>query len=423
MKKVYLYTLTLCCALIYSACVYEKMPFKPEEIKRRILDTFPTLQDTSFIGLTNLSQNTNAHWTLVYNKEQMPPFIYIYDAEDRLVPPKRLFIKRPDCIVEKVLLNDVNQDGALELLVYLYYDYGISYKGREVVIYANPFDTETHKVKEIFTHPLEQIWKKIDSFDMEYGIPKHSERVGVEMTIEYFEQIIQLRGTYETKKNVLREFKWSTDKQFFELLKHEELHEAIEVIQVDTIALAAAKNRILLEVVAHELDCRSFVLEDNQGRALPIPQHIKEALYCSPVTSIAPNGEYLIYTNKAKKTLDVYEFATQRNSTLIDKIGAIEGISDIAWIMHNKALYAACILVNPEEYLYNTKVAIFKMQYNAPPQIKLYDKSAWYICNARTGSCTPRIDEDYNFNNKGGFTYRLRDHDLRLEQFDIIPLF
>lgn len=422
MKKSYLYSLFSLFMLIFSACFYEKMPFRPEEIKRRVLDSFPQLLDTAFVGLVNLSENAHSHWTLAYNKEQMAPFIYIYDAEDRLVPVKKLQVKRPDCSIEKIQLNDVNQDGLLEMLVYLYYDYGISYKGREVLIYANAFDSIPTRVKEIFSHPLEQVWKKIDSFDMEYGLPQHTSKTGVEMSIEFFEEIIQLRGTYENVKNVLREYKWSKEKRIFELMKHEELHEVIATQTHDSTTVQLGKNRILLEVVAHELGCRSFVLQDHQGITLALPQLIVDALYCSPVTALSPNGEFLIFTNKANKTLDVYEFASRKRYTLVDRIGAIEGISDIAFATINKELYAACILVNPEEYLYNTRIAIFKLKHQSPPEIKLHDKSAWYVCNARTGTCTPRIDEDYNFNKQGAFSFRLRDIDKRLEEFESIPI-
>lgn len=422
MKKTYLYSIFSLFLLLFSACITDKMPFRPEEIKRRVLDSFPLLLDTAFVGLINVSENANKHWTLAYNKEQMSPFIYIYDAEDRLVPAQKMLIKRPDCIIEKIQLNDVNQDGLLEMLVYVYYNYGISYKGREVIIYANAFDSIANKRKEIFAHPLEQIWKKIDSFDMEYGLPQHTEKVGVEMSVEFFEQMIQLRGTYEGIKNVLREYKWSEEKLIFELLKHDELHEIVATEVHDSTSIQLGKNRLLLEVVAHEVGCRSFVLQDNKGIILALPTLITDALYCSPVTSISPDGEYLIFTNKANKTLDLYEFSTRKRYTLVDRIGAIEGISDIVWTSFNKEIYAACILVNPEEYLYNTRVAIFKIQPKNTPIIELHDKSAWYVCNARTGFCTSRIDEDYYFNKQGSFSFRLRDLDKRLDSFSMIPL-
>lgn len=415
--------LLLLACLLFAACINEKSPLKPEEIKKRMLDSFPDIIDTADIGLAFLSQDADHHWAIAYNREQTKPVIYMYDATDRTQPPHILRLHRPNCGIDKIELNDATYDGIFELVVYLRYDYGLSYQGREMLIFLNPFDTLPDNIREIFTHPLEQVWAKIDTFDADFGTPQQSKVVGTFLSPEIYEDKIQLRGTYEKQVNIKREYKWSRDKQMFELIKNEQLHEATEEEKrAPVVAGRSDGGRLLLEVVAHDFGCRSFVVETDGGYIVPLPQLMRDALYCSPVTAISPDDNFLIFTNRARRTLDAYNFHNQKLEILIDRVAALEGISDIVWFRGKKEVFAACIIANPEEYLYNTRIYTFRLSPTAPPVVAYYDEPAWYLCQSRTGACTPKIEEDFRFNSKGQFVYRLRNGNQPSQEFGTIDI-
>jgi hypothetical protein len=423
MKYIFIPALFWLSLLMMGGCINEKMAFKPEEIKKRIVDSFVDIVDTADIGLVKLSQNADKHWAIAYNKQQTSSVIYMYDAEDRLQPPHILRLRRAACSIDKIELNDATHDGIFEMVVYVRYDYGLSFQGREVIVYANPFDSLASNIKEIFAHPIEQAWMKIDTFDAEYGTPVTKKRIGTEMSIELFEDIILLRGTFEEQRNILREFKWSPDKQIFELVRNEQLHEVSEEEKNKPKLVAQAETgKILLEVVAHDFGCRSFVVETADGAMVELPQIVYNSLSCSPVTALSPNGNFLIFTNRARRSLDVYNMATGEIKILVERIAALEGLSDIVWTVQNKHVFAACIISNPEEYLYNTRIFVFQLRFDAPHLITTYDEPAWYLCRSRTGTCTPTIEEDFRFNNKGNFVYRLRNGDAPSQDFGQITL-
>jgi hypothetical protein len=409
--------------LLAAGCTNEKMAFKPEEIKKRIVDSFADIIDTANIGLVYLSQNADNHWAIAYNKEQTQAVIYMYDAEDRLKPPHILRLQRAPCSIDKIELNDATHDGIFEMIVYARFDYGLSFQGRQIIIYANPFDSAASNIKEIFSHDIEQTWVKIDSFDSEYSTPIKRKIVGTEMSVELFEDIILLRGTFETQRNTLREYKWSPDKQIFELIANEQLHEATEEEKNKPHLIAQTETgKLLLEVVAHDFGCRSFVVETSSGAMVDLPPLVQNALSCSPVTALSPDGNFLIFTNRARRSLDVYNFATGEIKMLVERIAALEGLSDIVWSVQNKHIFAACIIANPEEYLYNTRIFVFQLRRDAPHLVTHYDEPAWYLCRSRTGTCTPTIEEDFRFNNKGNFVYRLRNGNAPSQEFGLITL-
>lgn len=401
----------------------EKVAFRPEEVQKRIVDSFAEITDTAFIGVVSLSQDAENHWLIAYNEEQAPAVLYMYDATDRTKKPHILRIKRAPCWVEKVQLNDVTHDGVAELVVFLRYDYGISFQGREIVVYENPFDSVASNIHDIFSHPLLQVWERIDSFESEFGMPRKANTKGTDMSVEIFEDVIQLRGLYEKQKNKLREFKWSKEKHIFELVRDEQLHEASEEEKDrPQVQARSDEGKVLLEVVAHDAGCRSFVLENKSGSVVDLPDYVRNALLCSPVTALSPDGRYLVYTNRAGRMLEYYDFVQKRPRPLLERIGAVEGISDIVWAQANKQLYAACILTNPEEYLYNTRIYIFKISANGVVTPYTYDQPAWYVCRSRTGTCIARKDDDFRFNNKNNFVYRVRRGEQMTEEFATIEL-
>ncbi len=409
--------------LLIAGCTTEKVAFRPEEVQKRVVDSFPEITDTAFIGVVNLSQDEEHHWLIAYNEEQAPAVLRMYDATDRTKAPHILRIKRAPCWVEKVELNDVTHDGVGELVVYLRYDYGISYQGREIVVYENPFDSSAANIRDIFSHPLLQIWERIDSFESEFGMPRKVRTKGTDMSVEIFEDVILLQGLFENQKNRRKEFKWSKEKQIFELIRDEQLHERSEDEKNrPQVEARSEEGKLLLEVVAHDEGCRSFVLENKAGNLMDLPDYLRSALLCSPITTLSPDGRYLVYTNRKGRMLEYYDFNTKRSRPLLERIGAIEGISEIVWAQANKQLYAACILTNPEEYIYNTRIYIFKINAQAQSTTYTYEQPAWYECRSRTGTCTARKEDDYRFNNKNNFVFRLRRGEQITEEFATIEL-
>lgn len=405
-----------------QSCYNPYLPFTGEEVRRRVTDSFPDITDTLGVGVLTLSQNAHAHWFVAYNKLQTFPRIYLYHTENRDEPPHKIVIKRPQASIENIELVDVTYDGVYEMLIWLKYDYDLSFQGEEIIILQNPFDTVVQNVREIFSYPLHQAWERIDTFDTENGMPVHFKKVENDAVIEYYEDIIELHGTIEFKKHHFLKFRWRTEDGQFEKIADEDLHEAEEEEKTHKHILAkATDNKMLLEVVAHDGGCRSFVVENTQGHVVDIPPFLHDALLCSPITSLSNNGRYLVFTNRRTRQLQVYDFLTKHTHTLLSHVHTTEGISEMAWSL-GKTPRIACIVINPEEYIYNTRIYVFDLHEKREPTVRYHDVRVYYECNAREGACVVAKDYDFRFNNVGNFVYRIAKEGSGSTEFAILDL-
>lgn len=410
--------------LNFQACIQNSLPLKIEEVHRRITDSFPEFQrDTSKIEVLKLSQNDTAHWFIGYNKAQAFPRIFMYHAEGkyRYYPPRKLVLQRPQATIENIELSDITYDGAYELIIRLRYDYDLSFQGREIIVLQNPFDTLKQNIREIFAYPVEQIWENIDTFDKDFGLPNNTQKIENKAYVQFYGDIIRMKGIIKYKKNHLVEYKWSKADNMFRLTRDEELHEATEEeAKHKHVISKTAGGKILLEVAAHEKNCRSYLLETTSGEIIDLPKPVHDALLCSPVTSLSDDGHFLIYTDKKNRCIGFYNLVNQQITQLVKQVHTFEGISEIAWSPANKRF--GFVIVNPEEYVYNACIYIVQYDAQGRTEIQKYDTPLYYECETRSGNCAPAKDYDFRFNSKGDFVYRISKSGDESKDFKTLSL-
>lgn len=408
-------------ATLFSACSNPYLPFTETDAKLRTAKLFPEIQDTADIGLIYASQDMEHHWFVTYNKVDAIPKVCFFqsDAEDgqHLGAHHISLDHKSKAIIEHVDFKNVTNDDDYELLIELHYDYDFSYQARELLIYQNPFSTDTLKPpREIFSFFHEQIRQRIIGFDDEYGNPHQIKVVENNADIEFFEDFILIKGTINGFPNHLSEYKWDPtatgaggQKGKFILEIDEELHEAEDEEQSGGIVHKVKGSKMLMKVNSHEEGCHSFVLEDVQGHVIDVGEEVHDALLCSEVTSLSEGGRYLIYTNKVEDNVKLLDFKTLKKTVLLDRIGAYEAISDVAWNFRGSRRQFAFIVVNPEEFIDNTCIFVYTLNKNGRLTEKRYDRPVFYPCETRE-NCVPQKDYTFWFNQKGNLVYKIGEN-------------
>lgn len=389
------------------------------EAKRRALIEIGSLKDTTEVGVVQVMQDSTHHWLVAYNEEQTTPSVYLFRAENAQEHSHAFRMgHKQDAKVSKIRFDDVTYDGKLEMLVYLHYDYDLSYQGREIIIYKNPFDSV--RQKEVFTFPLEQSWEHIESFDSIYGVPEHRKRVENHVTLEFFEGKILIKGTINGKKHHMMEYEWNDFSESFKKILDEDLHEAEDETLNKGVVAKVKGTKILMEVTAHERDCRSFILEDVKGHVIQLPEELSRSLECSPVTSLSAEGRFIVYINKAKAELQLYDFKKEEQITLLKDLEAMEGISDMVWYQKKGRNDLAFVAVNMDEFEANSRIYIWRYQKDEWSS-NYYDRLVFYECDF-DGICAPQQTYDYRFSKAGNFLYRQDDKGHSREDFVILKL-
>ena len=420
MYKFYQRALCSCLLLMLFACE-APIALSIAEAKRRALIEFKVLKDTSQLGLVEIAQDSQNHWFAVYNRVQVPSCIYLFKVEQAKKLNHAISLRhKQDAFVEKLVFEDVTHDGDMELLVYLHYDYDLSYQGRELIIFKDPFDSTNFQ--EIFAFTLEQVWEHIESFDSMYGVPKHRKRVENHATVEFFEGKILVKGVIDGRKHHFVEFEWDEFNEGFKKILDEDLHEEEEENKNNNSnAVAKVKgSKILLQINAHEHGCKAYLVEDAGRHVLKLPPHIHDALYCSRITSLSDNGRYLVYTDLKKNRLAIYDFEKNIDATLVDNLSATEGVSEIAWYTAKGQQLMAFVVVNLDEYEHDTQIhyRVFDPKKENWKET-IYDRKVIFECDF-DGYCTPQKEYDFRFSESGSFLFRYKKTGNSLDDFAIL---
>lgn len=391
--------------VLCGACV-QPIILSPADIKEVAIEHFrekgyKTISDTSHVGVKLIQTNVDDQWYVAFNAVVARPALFLYHISDPKEPPHFIPLNnKSESIIEHVDFENVTNDELYELVIDLHYDYGMAYQGREIVILRNPFGNPAY---EIFAFPIEQVWERIDSFDERYGLPEHSKRVENHSVYEFFEGYILISGTINYRHNHLLEYHWEPRNEEFVLILDEELHEASE--EEDKGIIHRVKgNKILVEVNAHEEDCKAHVLEDAAGHVIDIPKRIHDELLCSAVTALSPNGRYIIHTSVARNGLFLYDMEEQLDRKILNDFDSYEGVSEVVWAP-GKPLRFAFISVNQEELLHNTNIHLFTQLNNGRFADRVYETPVYYECDLE-GHCAPLKDYHYKFNRNDLFVYR-----------------
>jgi hypothetical protein len=400
------YGLILFIVFLAQSCIEPNTPFKPEEVKRRVLDSFPELRDTVDINVVALSENADNQWFVAYNKGQAFPNIFLYHTLKKQNPPIKISLNRPLATIEYIELVDITYDGIYEMLIYLYYDYETSFQGKETVVIKSPFDTLARNRKEVFNFNTEQIWQQIDTFVDTMGLPIYKKRIGNEATLSFYENYIVASGIIQQRPHRRQTFRWNADSLIFVLKNDEILHEASEEQTHSHSQSRLGGQKKLMQVVAHERNCNSFVVETTQGNVIDLPPTVREALLCANVAAISPQGEYLIYADKKTKSIRYYHFGDNKIEDILPNLNSLEGISEMVWTYQNQQLKFAFVVINPEEYLLNTRIYVAEIDKKGRLKTQFFDKKVWYECFPREGYCSLTENVDFKFNTAGNFVYR-----------------
>lgn len=361
---------------------------------------YKNIEDTSHVGVKLIQTSVHDQWYVAFNAIVARPALFLYHISDPNEPPHFIPLNnKGESIIEHVDFENVTNDDMYELVIDLHYDYGMAYQGREIVILRNPFGNPAY---EIFAFPIEQVWERIDSFDQEYGLPRHSKRVENHSIYEFFEGYILIRGTINYRHNHLLEYHWEPKNEEFVLILDEDLHEASE--EEDKGIIHKVKgSKILVEVLAHEEGCTAHILEDVAGHVIDIPKHIHDELLCSAVTSLSPNGRYLVHTSIQRNGLFLYDMELQLDRQILQDFDSYEGISELAWAP-GKPMRFAFISVNQEELLHNTSIHLYTQLQEGKFAERVYETQVYYDCDIE-GYCTPLKDYHYKFNSNNIFVY------------------
>lgn len=420
MKRIKTIAFWIISSLLFITACDAPLSLSINEAKRRALIEIGSLKDTTQIGVVQVMQDSNHHWLVAYNEEQTTPSVYLFRAENAKEHSHAFRMgQKQDAKVSKITFEDVTYDGKLEMLVYLHYDYDLSYQGREIIIYKNPFDSA--RQKEVFTFALEQSWEHIESFDSIYGVPKHRKRVENHVSLEFFEGKILIKGTINGKKRHIMEYEWDDFSESFKKILDEDLHEAEEANLNNRLVAKVKGTKILLEVSAHERACRSFVLEDVKGHVIQqLPEDLSRSLECSLVTSLSEDGRFIVYMNKRKGELQLYDFDKERQITLLKDLETMEGVSEIVWYQKKGRIDLAFVAVNMDEFEANSRIYIWRYQ-KEEWRSNFYDRMVFFECDF-DGICAPQQTYDYRFSKAGNFLYRQDDKGHSREDFVVLKL-
>lgn len=395
-----------------GSCMDPNVPLSLREIKLEAVTHYPNIVDTMGIGALKLSESPESHWWITYNKLPDSPRIYLFHSENPREPAHPIILSnRPICAITRLNFDDITYDGQYELMLELSYDHYESYQGREVVIFRYPFDSLNHT--EVFSYPLEQRWRHIDSFDAKFGNPKVTERVENDATLEYFDGRIRLKGTLDNRMHHLIEYVWLPNQEIFQKQIDREL-ELAQAIREDTSRQLPDGFRQLVEVQSLQFGCRAFIIEDENRNAIALPPSVKSSLECAETASLSPDERYLIYTNSNKQTVNLYDLRDGRSHILHRYLNTLEGVSEVTW-SNSKYQLGALVLVNVDEFETDSKLFILSLPKNGKASWNSYDLPIHFECDPK-GRCTPEADFDFFFTKKE-IMYRERGSSVEQSRF------
>ncbi len=395
---------------LLGACMDDNRPLSAREIKRMAVKHFKEKKvqgiiDTTDIGVLLIKTALDDKWFVAYNKIQTKPTLFLYHITKRDEPPHYIpLVGKSEGKITHVDFENTTNDDNYELVVEIHYDYDLAYQGKEIIVLKNPFGKPAY---EVFSFVFEQVWESIDSFDNEYGLPAHRQRIENHASYDFFEGYILLKGTINYRKNHLLEYHWDKSTEQFALILDEEYHEADEEEGHGFVHKTKGTKK-MVKVSAHEDNCVAYMLEDISGHVVDIDHHIHDELLCSRVSGLSADGRHLIYTDNNLNALCFYDIELKKNKIILQNFDSYEGVSEIVWTSV-RPYHFAFVTVNHEELLENTKLYIFTIENENTITEKKYNRKIYYNCDAE-GLCVPLKDYHYRFEGNQKFIYKEKEN-------------
>lgn len=186
------------------------------EAKMLSLKILGLRNDSTALGHLHHKDESSNHWIIIYNKIKIKPEIFIFNADRKKGFSHRFSPKniKPG-IIEKVELKQLTENDEPELLLYIHYDYGTSFQGRELIVCQYPF--EEKYIMQIFAEYFESIYQRSLDFDTKYGMPINELRIERKARFSFYKEKIILKGIIDKKENHRKEYSWNKYKDRYKL--------------------------------------------------------------------------------------------------------------------------------------------------------------------------------------------------------------
>jgi hypothetical protein len=214
MAKNLQFSILLCLLFMLSCAASEEISIF--EAKMQSLKMIGLKNDSTAMGHLHYKDESANHWIVIYSKIKIKPEVFIFNADRKKGFSHRFSPKnRKPGIIEKVELKQLTEDDEPELLLYIHYDYGTSFQGRELIVCQYPF--EEKYIMQVFAEYYERIYQRSLDFDTKYGMPINELRIERKARFSFYKEKIILKGIIDKKENHRQEYTWNKYKDRFKL--------------------------------------------------------------------------------------------------------------------------------------------------------------------------------------------------------------
>lgn len=384
--------LLLACA---TACTPPEL--KPSAIRRTAAKHYPNLADTAQLGLTRFSPRPGTTWWVVYNRFPDTARLLFYRSPKNTPLYRINYYDKPPCAITNVRVADNEGDGSFDLWVELLFDYGVSYQRRETHLYRHPFDPDLlDEVLEVTTF---ETWNHVETFDT-LDNPQYKNNIYFDAALLPAASGFTLEGTIAGKRDEILEYAWDSLLQRYvpaeerKLLRHPRVLGAANGV--------ARGGKILRRVDPWRPECQTYQLLDAKARPLPLPAAVGQALECTDVAGLSPQGRYLVYEDSARAHLCLYDTEAKKTTVLLRYAAALEGVSQIVWSPSGKRF--ATVIVNHEELPDDTAILLFELLPDGRCTLQKRPAKVRYDCAGHRCAAIP--GQDFRFEGENAVRYR-----------------
>ncbi len=148
-----------------------------------------------------------------------------------------------------------------------------------------------------------------------------------------------------------------------------------------------------------------YVIIDNKGNQLQLPEEIQKALFSPTLYDITPDNKYLIYSCYNKNIeIKSYNFESGNTEYLMSLYKDNDGTSGIIWNETGDKM--AFVNVNQEEYPQMCKIFVLEIKDGSVIDKQKFDAPVFFHCGA---SCYPEMQHFKFINNK---TIQYKRHEM-----------
>ncbi|UKN01709.1 hypothetical protein K6119_18455 [Paracrocinitomix mangrovi] len=194
---------------------------------------------------------------------------------------------------------------------------------------------------------------------------------------------------------------------------------AIIILLISIISLSLnAQMAYKLVEKPDEGSCFNYDIEDEKGKLIKLPKHIRESLLCP--YSVGLNGNFLTYVDGLKVKL--YNLKTKEDHQLFTLYEDIDGFSFPAWSKSGKEVMF--VIINQQmkhDYKSMCRIIYLKLNDNGSIESKRkFDRAVNFDCGS---VCSSMPGTDFMFDEKGNIKFKIHwSQSEDEEKFETIEL-